>query len=99
MASEYACVRARITRREVDACVCVCVCVAGQVQVRNLVRGSEVTCGVVSRDTRIVFRSRSASVFWLIQLSSEMWRFDDMGDLYCERAVRACVRLLGSRAC
>lgn len=41
-------------------------------------------CGIITEDTNIVFRSRSARVFWLVQISSEMWEIDKNGDLYFE---------------
>ncbi|XP_052798952.1 GATOR complex protein Iml1-like isoform X2 [Mya arenaria] len=50
-------------------------------------RGERVTCGVISEDTRIVFRSSTAVVQVFIQMSSEMWEFDINGDLYFEKAV------------
>ncbi|XP_064612475.1 LOW QUALITY PROTEIN: GATOR1 complex protein DEPDC5-like [Liolophura sinensis] len=50
-------------------------------------KGEKVTCGVVSEDTRIVFRSPTAVVSIFIQMSSEMWEFDNYGDLYFEKAV------------
>ncbi len=34
-----------------------------------------VQSGVVTEDTTITFRSRSARIIWLIQISSEMWDF------------------------
>nr|XP_061792421.1 GATOR1 complex protein DEPDC5-like isoform X1 [Nerophis lumbriciformis] len=51
------------------------------------VKGEKVTCGYVSEDTRVVFRSTSAMVYILIQMSCEMWDFDIYGDLYFEKAV------------
>ncbi|KAG2470314.1 DEPD5 protein, partial [Polypterus senegalus] len=40
------------------------------------VRGEKVTCGYISEDTRVVFRSTSAMVYIFIQMSCEMWDFD-----------------------
>ncbi|XP_029381606.1 GATOR complex protein DEPDC5 isoform X2 [Echeneis naucrates] len=51
------------------------------------VRGEKVTCGYISEDTRVVFRSTSAMVYIFIQMSCEMWDFDIYGDLYFEKAV------------
>ncbi|KAM9720335.1 GATOR1 complex protein DEPDC5 isoform 3-T3 [Menidia menidia] len=51
------------------------------------VKGEKVTCGYISEDTRVVFRSTSAMVYIFIQMSSEMWDFDIYGDLYFEKAV------------
>uniref|UniRef100_A0A671TZB2 DEP domain containing 5, GATOR1 subcomplex subunit n=1 Tax=Sparus aurata TaxID=8175 RepID=A0A671TZB2_SPAAU len=51
------------------------------------VKGEKVTCGYISEDTRVVFRSTSAMVYIFIQMSCEMWDFDIYGDLYFEKAV------------
>ena len=34
-----------------------------------------VRSGLISEDTKLTFRSRSARIIWLVQLSSEMWEF------------------------
>ena len=44
-------------------------------------------CGVITQDTKVVFRSTTAMVYLFIQMSSEMWDFDMYGDLYFEKAV------------
>ena len=31
--------------------------------------------GLISEDTKLTFRSRSARIIWLVQMSSEMWDF------------------------
>uniref|UniRef100_K9J7R1 DEP domain containing 5 n=1 Tax=Xenopus tropicalis TaxID=8364 RepID=K9J7R1_XENTR len=51
------------------------------------VKSEKVTCGYISEDTRVVFRSTSAMVYIFIQMSSELWDFDIYGDLYFEKAV------------
>uniref|UniRef100_A0A3Q4BZZ3 DEP domain-containing protein n=1 Tax=Mola mola TaxID=94237 RepID=A0A3Q4BZZ3_MOLML len=51
------------------------------------VKGEKVTCGYISEQTRVVFRSTSAMVYIFIQMSCEMWDFDIYGDLYFEKAV------------
>ncbi|XP_068594355.1 GATOR1 complex protein DEPDC5 isoform X3 [Cebidichthys violaceus] len=51
------------------------------------VKGEKVTCGYISEETRVVFRSTSAMVYIFIQMSCEMWDFDIYGDLYFEKAV------------
>jgi hypothetical protein len=83
----------------VCVCVCVLLCVFSLLHVRLCVNrlldtsegaavtGSSVKCGVVHTDTKLIFRSRSARVFWLIQVSEEMWEFADDGLLYYEKAV------------
>ncbi|KAF7279176.1 hypothetical protein GWI33_007586 [Rhynchophorus ferrugineus] len=50
-------------------------------------QGDRVACGVITEDTKIVFRSSTAMVYIFIQMSSEMWDFDIYGDLYFEKAV------------
>ncbi|KAK3094846.1 hypothetical protein FSP39_006992 [Pinctada imbricata] len=50
-------------------------------------RGERVTCGVITDDTRIVFRSSTSVVQIFIQMSAEMWDFDFIGDKYFEKAV------------
>ncbi|CAH2074269.1 unnamed protein product, partial [Iphiclides podalirius] len=50
-------------------------------------QGDRVACGVITEDTKIVFRSSTSMVYLFIQMSSEMWDFDIHGDLYFEKAV------------
>jgi len=50
-------------------------------------QGDRVACGVITPDTKVVFRSTTAMVYLFIQMSSEMWDFDMYGDLYFEKAV------------
>ncbi|ERL90115.1 hypothetical protein D910_07469 [Dendroctonus ponderosae] len=50
-------------------------------------QGERVACGVITNDTKIVFRSSTAMVYIFLQMSSEMWDFDIYGDLYFEKAV------------
>lgn len=49
--------------------------------------GERVACGVITDDTKVVFRSSTSMVYLFIQMSSEMWDFDIHGDLYFEKAV------------
>ncbi|CAN7986898.1 unnamed protein product [Ixodes hexagonus] len=49
--------------------------------------GEQVASGVITEDTKIVYRSASSMVYLFIQMSSEMWDFDINGDLYFEKAV------------
>lgn len=50
--------------------------------------GDRVACGVINDDTKVVFRSSTSMVYLFIQMSSEMWDFDNIhGDLYFEKAV------------
>ncbi|XP_043506700.1 GATOR complex protein Iml1 isoform X3 [Frieseomelitta varia] len=50
-------------------------------------QGDRVACGVITNDTKVVFRSSTSMVYIFIQMSSEMWDFDIHGDLYFEKAV------------
>lgn len=50
-------------------------------------QGDRVSCGVITHDTKVVFRSSTSMVYLFIQMSSEMWDFDIHGDLYFEKAV------------
>ncbi len=47
----------------------------------------KVRSGIVTKDTKIIFRSESAKYFLFLQMSQEMWEFDEDGDLYYEKAV------------
>ncbi|XP_017781938.1 PREDICTED: DEP domain-containing protein 5 isoform X2 [Nicrophorus vespilloides] len=49
--------------------------------------GDRVACGVITDDTKVVFRSSTSMVYLFLQMSSEMWQFDIHGDLYFEKAV------------
>lgn len=50
-------------------------------------QGEKVACGVIDKNTRIVYRSGTSMVYLFLQMSSEMWDFDIHGDLYFEKAV------------
>ncbi|KAH8232733.1 hypothetical protein KR038_002054 [Drosophila bunnanda] len=50
-------------------------------------QGDRVASGVITEDTKIVFRSSTSMVYLFLQMSSEMWDFDVHGDLYFEKAV------------
>eukprot|EP00474_Spongospora_subterranea_P005055 CRZ05513.1 hypothetical protein [Spongospora subterranea] len=52
-----------------------------------LVNGKAVMCGLITEATKFVYRSRSAKITWLIQLSQEMWHYGDDGQLYEENVV------------
>jgi len=54
--------------------------------------GRKIASGFLVDRTRFIFRSRSTRIFWLVQMSSEMWEptgdYDDQGSgLYVERFV------------
>ncbi|CAF1052106.1 unnamed protein product [Adineta ricciae] len=46
-----------------------------------------VSSGYITKDTKIVFRSLSACCTIFLQMSKEMWDFDEQGDTYYEKAV------------
>eukprot|EP00117_Sycon_ciliatum_P040019 scpid10260/ scgid29477/ DEP domain-containing protein 5 len=59
-----------------------------RISVREMWRkNSKVMCGCISEQTRIVYRSASASMLFLVQLSSEMWQFNKNGELFLETAI------------
>ena len=51
-------------------------------------------CGVVGADTKLILRSRSSRIFWLIQMSTEMWEFDETGEVYYEKLLNRFIRTL-----
>ncbi|CAL1272426.1 unnamed protein product [Larinioides sclopetarius] len=50
-------------------------------------QGEKVASGMMTADTKIVYRSASSMVYLFLQMSSEMWDFDVNGDLYFEKAI------------
>src|SRR5438270_96951 len=51
------------------------------------VGGVERTSGLVTGETRAVFRSETAKFFIFIQMSKEMWEFDEDGEMMLEKCV------------
>ena len=50
-----------------------------QAQVQELgLNGAPIISGVISERTHFVFRSRSARIMWLVQISAEMWDYDQV---------------------
>ena len=39
---------------------------------------TKINSGVVTESTKFVFRSRSARIIWLVQISAEMFDFDQV---------------------
>lgn len=69
-----------------------------QAQVQELgLNGKPTISGVISERTHFVFRSRSARIIWLVQISSEMWDYDQNGDLYFEKFLNKVVAPLFDR--
>ncbi|CAJ0841132.1 7810_t:CDS:10 [Entrophospora sp. SA101] len=61
-------------------------CIRAQIK-RIFVKGEQVSCGYVTDNTKPIFRSESAKLFIFVQMSREMWEFDDDGELFFEKAV------------
>ena len=57
--------------------------VTSQVQEIDIAR-CQVRSGIITPRTNIVFRSRSARIYWLVQICTEMWEFDKSGRTYFE---------------
>ncbi|KAL1915959.1 uncharacterized protein VTP21DRAFT_6347 [Calcarisporiella thermophila] len=51
------------------------------------INGESVASGYITANTRIVFRSKSAKYILFIQMSREMWEFDEDGELRFEKCV------------
>ncbi|ODV77395.1 uncharacterized protein CANTADRAFT_70541 [Suhomyces tanzawaensis NRRL Y-17324] len=49
--------------------------------------GKEVFSGYIGKDTKIIFRSESAKLTVLIQLSREMWHFEENGEIIFHKLV------------
>ncbi|RLV92110.1 Vacuolar membrane-associated protein [Spathaspora sp. JA1] len=49
--------------------------------------GKQVFSGYISKDTKIIFRSESAKLTVLIQLSQEMWHFEENGEIMFHKLV------------
>ncbi|RHY21506.1 hypothetical protein DYB32_009795 [Aphanomyces invadans] len=59
-----------------------------------LTKGENVLCGVMGTSTKLILRSRSSRIFWLVQMSPEMWDFADDGEIYFEKLLHRFVRAL-----
>ncbi|RKP13550.1 hypothetical protein BJ684DRAFT_19966, partial [Piptocephalis cylindrospora] len=49
-------------------------------------QGQPTPCGYITPDTKILFRSESARFHLFLQMSREMWDFDEDGEVYFEKA-------------
>ncbi|KAJ3288894.1 vacuolar membrane-associated protein iml1 [Borealophlyctis nickersoniae] len=57
-------------------------------QVKDVfVNGRVASCGYVTPNTKTIFRSETAKYFIFIQMSKEMWEFDEDGELFFEKCV------------
>lgn len=55
-------------------------------QIQELRRDTSLICsGLVTEKTKLVFRSKSARIIWLVQISAEMFDFDQNGNIYFEK--------------
>ncbi|KAH9471266.1 hypothetical protein Pst134EA_005173 [Puccinia striiformis f. sp. tritici] len=54
---------------------------------RIYVKGKRVLSGYITPHTKLIFRSESAKYYLFIQISSEMWTFEEDGSLYHEKAI------------
>lgn len=54
----------------------------------------QVSSGLIGKDTTVVFRSSSASIHLLVQMSREMWQLDWNGSQFIERAADFIEELL-----
>jgi hypothetical protein len=59
-----------------------------------LAKDQNVLCGVMGTETKLILRSRSSRIFWLIQMSTEMWDYADDGEMYFEKMIQRLIRLL-----
>ncbi|KAF9918615.1 vacuolar membrane-associated protein iml1 [Lobosporangium transversale] len=57
-------------------------------QVKEIYVGNQsVASGYITSETRIIFRSESAKYFIFIQMSREMWEFDEDGEIFFEKVI------------
>ncbi|CAG8443401.1 11453_t:CDS:1 [Ambispora leptoticha] len=61
-------------------------CIRAQVK-RIYVKGELVCGGYITDETKSIYRSESAKYFIFIQMSREMWEFDEDGELFFEKAI------------
>lgn len=70
-------------------------CLGVRSQVEGLLASNrELSCGVVGADTKLIVRSRSSRLFWLVQMSAEMWEFAPDGELYYEKLINRLLRVM-----
>jgi hypothetical protein len=54
-------------------------------------------CGVITENTKIIFRSETAKYFLFIQMSKEMWEFDEDGEMFFAKCVHGFLPELFSK--
>ena len=52
-----------------------------------LIKGEKQSSGYITEATRFTFRTKSADIVLLFQMSREMWEFSYTGDLFFETAI------------
>lgn len=62
-----------------------------------LASGHTVFSGLINEKTKFVFRSKSAEILLMINMSREMWEYSDYGELHFEKAVNRLLPLLFSK--
>ena len=60
------------------------------------IKGREAEAGIVTSNTKTIFRSESAKFYIFLQMSEEMWEFEKDGDLFYEKAVQGPARDRGT---
>eukprot|EP01113_Clastostelium_recurvatum_P024750 TRINITY_DN2956_c0_g3_i1.p1 TRINITY_DN2956_c0_g3~~TRINITY_DN2956_c0_g3_i1.p1 ORF type:complete len:1621 (+),score=302.44 TRINITY_DN2956_c0_g3_i1:34-4896(+) len=71
-------------------------CIRAQVEA-IIGKGEPVSSGLITENTKFVFRSRSARFIVFVQLSREMWEFAEDGELYFEKLIQGFMRNLLER--
>lgn len=60
-----------------------------QANIQDLRKSSKpIVSGLVTNATKFVFRSKSARIVWLVQISAEMWDVDKDGEIYFEKFLK-----------
>lgn len=63
---------------------------AVRVTIRDIYRnGKKITSAYVGPNTRIVYRSESARMVWFIQMSEEMWHFEESGQVIFHKMINS----------
>ncbi|EFC48915.1 DEP domain-containing protein [Naegleria gruberi] len=71
-----------------------------RVQVKELMKETtgKVSSGIiVYGHTKITYRSNSAVIYWLFQMSREMWEYDEYGNLIFERVINGFIKTVFDR--
>lgn len=70
-------------------------CLGIRSQVEGLLANNQdLYCGVIGADTKMIVRSRSSRLFWLVQMSAEMWEFAPDGELYYEKLLNRLLHVM-----